>query len=745
MYRIVLTALALFPGEEAPFGFAGMELYKTHGDSLGLLVGDLNGDGRKDFAVANNAKAKIEIFLQKSPERMAEDAAKPARYDKVNELHDDARFEKELVPHESHIHALVTGDFDGDGSLELAYRGDPPKLVVLKRKGDRWEKSQDFSIKESAGAVESLLSEDLNGDGRTDLGLLSKEGVSLYLQNAQGRLEPPTLYPTGLDQPTSLYFLRPRQGPPALVLFRAGVQNGVALRQVLGGSLGPEWIFNTGNLRAILPPVQEPKPALLLVSGVSGRLGHYVLQSRADPEAILETPPYLYPLPQEKGNESRSLAWGDVDGDGLLDLVVSNPASSTLEVHLQGKDGLFQPPIRSSTFAESAHLKVGRFHGSGPAQVLLVSTEERIVGLATWQEGRLSFPEPIAGLGGKPLAALAAPLLREDRFDLAAVTEESGEYRLQILAFPEFSKASAVSVPLKFLAEKPHRLLALDIDGDRDRDLVVIPASDPFGVVLNEGEGRFTPLGSDEIGGKWLLSGAKASSYGSALLPDGREALLVAKKNIGRAVALDAERKLAVLEQYPGGEEVSWIALARRGDLLFVLDEKTSTLSVLRSEKGEWKGRQEIRLAQGKVERMELGALGPQGEPALLLAGPSGLQVLRPGNLQRSLEPDWSYETDSKEPWLWTMAEGDFNADSRKDLAVIDWKNRNLEILGLPAAEGQAPSRAFQFEMYEEKTIVRRVSGSGGVRAVLSGDLTGDRKDDLLFLIHDRILLYPQE
>lgn len=716
-----VVALLAIQEPSAPYGFSGIELYKASADSVGFAVGDLNGDGRADFALANNARTRIELFLQKTPEKMAADAAKPPRYDDVNELHDDARFEKVLIPHESMVYDLVAADLDGDGTLELAYHGDPPALVVCKRKGDRWEKSQEVKLKPATQSQDSLVAGDLNGDGRADLALLTPEGVSLFLQNKDGRLDVPVTYTTGLEQASALALTKTSSGS-ALVLSRTGAQNGIAVRPVVGATLGPEWILPTGTLLEIFAPPSD-EPAFVTISQVSGRMTRSTIREQAVPEAIFETPAALYPLPVEKGGESRGLAFGDLNGDGRLDAVVSLPSAATLDVYLQDANGYFKPPVRSSTFAGSSNVQIT------PGGVIVVSPEERVVGLAKWENDRLSFPKSVGSYEGKPYAAASI------QNDLAVITESNGDYTLNI---------GTEKIALKFLGENPSRILPIDIDADGDTDLAVIQPRDPPGLVINEGEGKFTPLSSDAFGGKWLLQDAKASAYGRTTLPGGREALLVAKKNLGRAVALNKERKLEILEQYAGAQDATIGGLARTGRHVILLDEKTSTLSVLAQQDNEWKSVQEIKLPTSRVSRIDTAVLASGAEPALVLLGTSGFQVLRRGQAQRTLEADWSYESAVKDASLDRIAQGDLNGDGRPDLIVTDQAKRSIEILDLPAKKGQDVRLGVRFEVFEEKSMG---FGGGGfsVRALTVADFTGDKKEDVLFLLHDRVVLYPQE
>jgi hypothetical protein len=52
---------------------------------------------------------------------------------------------------------------------------------------------------------------------------------------------------------------------------------------------------------------------------------------------------------------------------------------------------------------------------------------------------------------------------------------------------------------------------------------------------------------------------------------------------------------------------------------------------------------------------------------------------------------------------------------------------------------------ANRWQVFEERTFRNRRSDLPEPREALIVDVTGDHKNDLVILVHDRILVYPQE
>ena len=99
-----------------------------------------------------------------------------------------------------------------------------------------------------------------------------------------------------------------------------------------------------------------------------------------------------------------------------------------------------------------------------------------------------------------------------------------------------------------------------------------------------------------------------------------------------------------------------------------------------------------------------------------------------------------SFEPKTKNVRYGAMTVGDINADGQPETVLIDQSNNRVEILTFDA-EGQL-TPASKFRVFEEPRSGR--STSSEPRIVLLGDLTADGKTDLILVVHDRIIIYPQ-
>ena len=84
------------------------------------------------------------------------------------------------------------------------------------------------------------------------------------------------------------------------------------------------------------------------------------------------------------------------------------------------------------------------------------------------------------------------------------------------------------------------------------------------------------------------------------------------------------------------------------------------------------------------------------------------------------------------------------NDDKKPEILAFDRNRHILEVLAPSEKTGENWSSLLHFELFEENARFRGRKGESAIREVLIRDFTGDQRPDILILVHDRVLLYPQ-
>ena len=742
------------------FGFTGPEIFPIDSQISLLRAADLDGDGLTDLIVVNNSRSKINLLYNQTG-KTNKLADKTDTKKEINELPPDARFKIESIASEKRITSLVVADLNGDGRPDLAYYGDPRELVVQYNQGTNgWSAPKRFAIDDGQFVADALVAGDLNGDKRTDLVLLGENNVYFLAQNADHTLAEPEKIPfSGTVKSVQILDID-GDGREDLLLVNWENTNPFRFRlQNIAGQLGPEIHFTIPAIRSYAADDldSDHKTEVVTISQNSGRAQVSTFtRKEAEPLSGAFKQGQFQVLPLNKTTRAhRGILWADVNGDGLPDLLVAEPDSGKLTLYLQEKDGSLSAAKSFATLTGVSDVAVSDWDGDGSPEIFLLSSEEHQVGVTKLDKnGRLAFPT-ILPFNGKPLAMAIGPLQPGAKPTLAVILDQEGKRSLVTRTADGKTRTQKLNEDFK---SNPSSMTMHDANQDGLADLVILIPYEKIKVLLQVADKQtfdeqdvLPPGGSSEQ--PWM---SVADVDG-----DGKPELLLAQKNFLRAVVLkpDTDKtnsnksawSFNVKEQINGASSNSRIVGAaplRNGTnavaSIFLFDAERKVLTLCERDKsGVWQVVRNLPLPVTDFTELTSIALGSKTPNSLGFIGVNAVATMSLTEKVWDFTELDGYETTIKDAHLNDVVLGDLNNDGRKDLVFLETAKSYLDIVTFEAPHKLVPAN--RWPVFEERTFRSRRNDSAEPREALVTDVTGDHKNDLIILVHDRILVYPQD
>jgi len=305
------NALGVLLGQ-ASGAFAPAATYASGGVApYCVAIGDLNGDGRADLAVANQADSTIGVVLGQADGAFAPAATYASGGD---------------TPY-----CVAMGDIDGDGRGDLAVaNANSNNVSVLVTQSDG-TLAPAVTYPCGGSFPCALAIGDFNLDGRADLAVANanSNNVGVLLGQSGDTFAPAVLYSCGGNSPRSLAVgdINGDGRADLAVANQASNKAGVLLGQP-GGAFAPAANYSSGGNSpcavAIVDVNGDERADLALANRDSDNVG--ILLGRAG-GAFASAVTYSC-----GGSSPRSVAVGDLNGDGRVDLAVANAYSASVHV-----------------------------------------------------------------------------------------------------------------------------------------------------------------------------------------------------------------------------------------------------------------------------------------------------------------------------------------------------------------------------------------------------------------------------
>lgn len=653
----------------APVLASTFRSFETGAAPHAVATGDLNADGRPDFAVVNSASSTVSILL----------AEGNGSYRTLDTRVDYATG--------SGPRSVAIADFDANGLSDLVtanYSGNTVSVLLGTGAGTFGAKA-DYGVGTNPWTV---VAADLNGDGKRDLAVTNygSNSVSVLIGNGLGGFSTQTSYATG-SFPVGLAIgsIVPGGGATDLVVTNSLSNTVSVLPDTSSGMFGPRTDYPTGSI-----------PMSVLVTEVDGVVAYPDLvvanKNSSTVSVLLGTASGSFAAKTDyaSGCCPTSITSADFNADGRRDLAVSNESDNGAAVLLATGAGTFAAPSLLIPGRDPISVLAAEFNGDAKQDLAVVSRESNSLCLFLGN-GNGTFGTALTADGGQNQGPnnLALGDVNNDGLTDVAVSH----YNATTIALVLGTGVGAFGprIDVEFGAITTAVVLA-DLNNDSKLDMLVTKNNaNALSVRLGNGDGTFATR-TDYATGILPLMVAAADFNGDGL----RDLAAVTASTVSVHLGTGGGA-FGVKTEYPSGSDGRWVLAQDVGgdgilDLL-VSNYGLGTVAVLPGNANGTFGAGTEYLAGANLVGLATGDFNGDTRADIVAGSDTGSQVFVLMNSASGFGAPTSFSC-GLEPWRVAIA--DLNGDGALDIvSANDRPSNTISVLLGNGAGGFSVRRDF--------------------------------------------------
>ena len=190
------------------------------------------------------------------------------------------------------------------------------------------------------------------------------------------------------------------------------------------------------------------------------------------------------------GNRPSSSAVGDVNGDGIPDIVTANAGDGTVSILIGNGNGTFQPQFIVAVGSNPRSIALADLNGDGKLDIVTVNANDNTISLLRGNGNGTFQPRTTLAVGSNPDGLAVRDINGDGIPDI--VTANAGDGTVSLLignGNGTFQSRFPVAV-----GSQPYSVVLADVNGDGKPDILTPNYGDAtVSVLLNKGQGTFMP------------------------------------------------------------------------------------------------------------------------------------------------------------------------------------------------------------------------------------------------------------